>query len=713
MTAVTTEVPIRAKRPSHRAGRWMAGALSLSLAWGGVRAAHAAGVARHERAVMVNTSLSGLAGGKKTVMLRPGKDATNVYWRVASHHEAVDAALEIHYLVSPNTPKGSQLVVAVNGKIMGAIVVHANLPRGRFTLRLGQRAWGHGRYDIRITEMPGPIPVGTPIKSGNMWAQIDYSASQLRYKSHFLPWRHLNFGALRAVLAESSHHSMMKLRMGLYGPVTPTLMTASQEAVAGLALRGRAHLQVRVAEGAKASPLARGARSAISVVLGPASRLPAFALPATPIVGPTVLLIHNPRHPADALLVFTGQDGAQLLRAARAFALTRMVLPLGHEWIITGGRSTSRTDRGSRGVAYPGERISLRKLVGRSAHLGVPRAVIPIRFWMPGGLFASRQSNMRLWLTMAAKPRTLAGHRPVITVIANHHWISEWTLTPGVARYQTTIPFSALVAGRNRVSFHVSGGKAAIFPGSALRLPNTHRYAVLPNLALWRRTGFPLAVDGLGQHLSVWYAARRPADWSAGLTLFARLVQASRSPLPGAVATFTMPVRGNALAVGSLISLDPRWLAASPIRLGRRGMVREAAGARGHGHAWAGASRLGAGRYLLESRTPYRHGVMVTLLANRVAWLPAAASRLVMPGNWRMLRGDLAWEKAGGRYASTRIGDRFVYGRRKTGWFWVFVFSMRPWLWVAAASGVILFAAVLVWMHALRKRAQWRAEEAR
>ncbi len=713
MTEVTIEVPIRAQGPAHRAGRWLAGMLSLLLAWGGVRAAYAAGAVRHGGAVMVNAPLSSLVGGKKTVMLRPGQDAANVYWRVASHHEARDATLEIHYLVSPNTPKGSQLAVAVNGKIMGAIVVHAHLPRGRFTLRLGRRAWGHGRYDIRITEMPGAAPVATPTQSGNMWAQIDYSASQLRYRSYFIPWRHLNFGALRAVLAGSSHHSMMKLDMALYGAVTPTLMTASQEAVAGLALRSRAHLQVRVAEGAKSSPLVRGARSAVSVVLGPAARLPAFALPATPIAGPTVLLVRNPMRPADALLVFTGEDGAQVLRAARAFALTRMVLPLGHEWIITGSRAISRTHRGSRGVAYPGERISLRKLVGRNAHLGVPRAVIPIRFWMPGGLFASRQSNMRLWLTMAAKPRTLSGHRPVITVTANHHWISEWTLTPGVARYQTTIPFSALVAGRNRVSFHISGGKAALFPGSVLRLPNTQRYAVLPDLALWRRTGFPLAVDGLGQHLSVWYAARRPADWSAGLTLFARLVQASRSPLPGAVATFTMPVRGNALAVGTLTSLGRHWLAASPIRLGSRGMVREAAGARGHGHACAGASRLGAARYLLESRMPYRHGVMVTLLANHVAWLPAAASRLVMPENWRILRGDLAWEKASGRYASTRIGHRFVYGRRKTGWFWVFVFSMRPWLWVAAASGVILFAAVLVWMHALRKRAQWRAEEAR
>lgn len=694
--------------------RWIAVTLSLLFVWSGVRTAYAGGAPGHEQAIMMNRSLSGMVGGKKTVMLRPGQDTTNVYWRVAPHYQATDAMLEIHYLVSPDTPRGTQLAVMVDGRIMGAIAVHPKLPRGRFTVRLGHHIWGHGIYDIRIAQMlgpaPAPAPVATPLKPRSIWTQINYDASQLRYGLRFIPWRHLNFGQLRTVLAESSRGPIMKLRLGLYGPVTPALMTASQEAVAGLALRSRAHLQVRI-ERDGASGLAFGGRPAVSAILGPASKLPAFVLPSTPITGPTVLLMRNPTHPTDAVLTFTGRDTAQVLRAARAFAVTKASLPLGHEWIITGNRPITDTHRHPKGAAYPGERISLRKLVGHNAPLGTPRAVIHIPFWMPGGQFAARQSNMKMWLTMAAKPRTAPGQRPAITVTANHRWISEWRLAPGIARYRTTVPFSALVAGQNRVSFHIRGGKAAIFPGSTLRLPNTHRYAVLPNLALWRRTGFPLVVDGLGQHLSVWYSARRPADWSAGLTLFARLTQASRSPLPGAAATFTMPTHGNALAVGALTSLDPRWLAASPIRLGRRGRIHEVAPIKNRGHPRAWANRLDAGRYLLESRAPYGHGVTVTLVANHAASLPAAASRLVSPGNWKRLQGDLAWEQGRGRYASTSIGDRFVYGQRKTGWFWVFLFSMRPWLWIGAGSGVILLAALLVWIHALRKRAQWRMEE--
>lgn len=666
-------------------GQRIVRALLLFFAWGGVGTACAQMVSGHERAITTDSLLSRMVGGKKAVVLRPGQDVTNVYWRVAPHYRATDVTLEIHYLVSPDTPRGTQLAVAINGKVMGAITVHPDFPRGRFTVRLGRRAWGHGFYDIRIAQTLGPTPVSvaTHLKPRNIWTQINYGASRLHYRLRFIPWRHLNFGELRTALAESSRGSTLRLRVGLYGPVTPALITASQEAVAGLALRSPAHLKVQVEKG-RAWRLTSDGRPAVSVILGPASKLPAFASPARPMVGPTVLLIRNPTNPTDAVLAFTGTDTTQIRAAARAFARAKMGLLAGHEWTITRHRPVASTAWPPKGAAYPGERIGLEKLVGRSAPFGAVRAVIPIPFWMPGGQFASRQSHMKMWLIMATKPRTVPGHKPMITVTANHRWISEWKLTPGVARYQTTIPFSALVAGQNRVSFHISGGKAVIFPGSALKLPRTHRYAVLPNLALWQRTGFPLVVNGLGQHLSVWYGAGQAADWSAGLTLFARLVQASRSPLSDAVATFVMPTHGNVLAVGTLTSLDPRWIA---------------------------ASRLDAGGYLLESRAPYRHGIAVTLVANHTASLPAAAARLVSPENWQRLRGDLAWENGRGRYTSTSIGNHFVYGRRKTSWFWVFLFSIRPWLWIAAGSGAILFAALLVWIHTLRRRAQWRAEE--
>ncbi len=685
---------------------WAIGLLSVPLVWasGWGLAEAAPGSANG-----VTTTLSTLAGGKKTVMLRPGQATANLPWKVAAHDQATNATLTVHYLVSPATPRGSQLMVAVNGKVLAAIVVHPHLPRGRFTVRLGRRAWPAGVYDVAIHEILGAQAGASKAKPGSTWTQIDYSASQLHYQTRFLPWRHLHFGQLRMMLAESARNGIVTLPLRLYGPVTPTLMTASQEAVAGMALRSSRPLAVRAGVGQTVLPAASGSRPNIGVMLGPVSRLPAAIRPATPITGPTILLVRNPIHPAGAVLVFTGQTPTQVLWAARAFALTRTALPLGHEWVLTGRQSLAGMHFGPGNAAYPDEKVDLRKLIGRHAHLGVPHSVIHIPFWMPGGLFAPRQSNMKMWLTMAAQPLTVPGHRPVITVTANHHWVSEWTLTPGVARYQTTIPFSALVPGENRVTFHIANGKAAVFPRSALRLPKTHRYAVLPNLTLWQRTGFPLVADGVGEHLSVWYSAPRPADWSAGLTLFARLAQASHSPLPAANARFTMPDYGNVLAVGALSSLNPHWLAASPLHVRKRGAAWHVAA----GHAWAGASRLEAGAYLLESRAPYKGGITVTLLASHNALLPAASAALVSPRNWRRLHGDLAWEQTDGRYRVTRIGPRFVYGKRRTGWFWVFVFSVRPWLWIVASSVLVLIATLLVWIYALRKRAQWRAEEVR
>ncbi|MBU2769544.1 cellulose synthase, partial [Acidithiobacillus ferrivorans] len=82
-------------------------------------------------------------------------------------------------------------------------------------------------------------------------------------------------------------------------------------------------------------------------------------------------------------------------------------------------------------------------LQGAHSTLSKPHGTADIDFWMPGGLFASRQSNLKMKLTMATEPLTQPATQPIITVMANHHWISEWKLTPGVANYQTTIPFSA------------------------------------------------------------------------------------------------------------------------------------------------------------------------------------------------------------------------------------------------------------------------------
>ncbi len=692
--------------------KYAASAWSVSFACVLLSAAPA--IAQTSAGGPVSLPLSALVQGKKVTVLRSGHETAQVVWKIEPHYNAQDAALQIRYLTSPDTTAGSQLVVSVDHRIIGAVSLNPELPRGSFTVLLGRHVFTAGAYPLEIQALPGPGAHHTQAGSTGAWTQIDYSASQLTYTPRRIPWHHLDFSRLPGMLNESALDGVLPLPVQFYGAANPTLLTAAQEAVAGLALRTSALLHVEAQMGPVAATTpAASSDLGVSAMMGKSSALPATLQPRTPITGPTVLLAHDPGNPLGVILIFTGTNDAQVLEAAKAFAVNRTTLPLGHRWSITGSdQQMAALQLGPQDAAYPGEKVSLRDLQGPDSPLNTPHGTADIAFWMPGGLFASRQSNLKMKLTMATEPLTKSASRPIITVMANHHWISEWKLTPGVANYQTTIPFSALVGGENHITFDIAGGKVSVFPESTLQLPATHRYAVLPDFTLFRSTGFPLVVHGAGRNLSVWYSERTLSNWSAGLTLFGRLAQVAHSPLSGTQATFSMPDAGNVLAIGTLSSVPASWLSASPVRLQQNGMEWQLSARQVKDHPWIGATQPQATAYLMESRTPYKGHVAVTFLAKDTQGLTAAAWNLVAPSSWGKLQGDLAWQNSRGTYVSTMVGPHFMYGDRHSGWFWIFLFSVRPWLWVLAGSTAVLFATLTAWIYTLRKKAQWRAEEA-
>ena len=660
----------------------------------------------------VSLPLSALAQGKKITVLRSGHETAQLTWKVQPHYTAQNATLQVRYLTSPDTTAGSQLVVSMDHKIIGAVSLNPKLPRGSFTVLLGHQTFTAGTYLLQIQTIPGhATPPAKAVPTG-AWTQIDYSASQLSYAPQRIPWKHMDFSHLPMILSEAATKGVLPLRIQFYGNTNPALLTAAQEAVAGLALRSANLLHVDAQMGAAVTSSALPAHLGVSGVIGEASELPAALRPRAPITGPTVFLARDPDNSLGAILVFTGTDDAQVLAAARAFAVNRNMLPLGHRWSVIGSAQVMAMNFGPQNAVYPGQVVSLHDLYGGNSTLNTPHGSADIDFWMPGGLFASRQSNLKMKLTMATVPLTNPTTQPIITVMANHHWISEWKLTPGVANYQTTIPFSALAGGENHITFQIAGGRVSIFPDSTLQLPTTHRYTLLPNLALFQHTGFPLAIHGAGRNLSVWYGERTPANWSAGLTLFGRLVQSAHSPLPGAQATFSRPATGNVLAIGTPASIPASWLSASPVRLLQNGIQWQLANHHGKDKPWMGATRLPATAYLVEAHTPYKGHVAVTFLTTNPQNLKAAAWNLVAARNWNKLRGDFAWQNRQGIYQSTMVGSHFMYGNRHSGWFWIFLFSVKPWLWVLAGLAAVLFATLAVWIFTLRKKAQWRAEEA-
>ena len=105
----------------------------------------------------VSLSLSELTPGKKVDVLRSGHDTAQIIWMVPSHYAVQNPALQIRYLTSPETTMGSQLVVSMDHKIVGAISLNPQLPRGSFTVLLGHQTFAAGRYLLQIQAIPGPV----------------------------------------------------------------------------------------------------------------------------------------------------------------------------------------------------------------------------------------------------------------------------------------------------------------------------------------------------------------------------------------------------------------------------------------------------------------------------------------------------------------------------------------------------------------------------
>ncbi|MHB8264575.1 MAG: cellulose biosynthesis cyclic di-GMP-binding regulatory protein BcsB, partial [Acidithiobacillus ferrivorans] len=357
--------------------------------------------------------LSALTQGKKITVLRSGHDTAQMTWKVQPHYTAQNAVLQIRYLTSPDTTAGSQLVVSVDHKIVGAVSLNPKLPRGSFTVRLGHQAFAAGTYPLQIQAIPGHVtPPAKAVPTG-AWTQIDYSASQLSYTPQRIPWKHMDFSHLPMILSEAGTKGVLPLHIQFYGTTNPALLTAAQEAVAGLALRSTNLLHVDAQMGSAATSPATSAHLGVSGVIGEASELPAALQPHTLITGPTVFLAHDPDNPLGVILIFTGTDDAQVLAAARAFAVNRNMLPLGHRWNISSSDQITGMNFGPQNAAYPGQVIRLGDLQGAHSTLRKPHGTADIDFWMPGGLFASRQSNLKMKLTMATEPLTKPATQPI------------------------------------------------------------------------------------------------------------------------------------------------------------------------------------------------------------------------------------------------------------------------------------------------------------
>ncbi|MEY2342352.1 cellulose biosynthesis cyclic di-GMP-binding regulatory protein BcsB [Acidithiobacillus sp. IBUN Pt1247-S3] len=664
-------------------------------------------------AATVDHSVANLLHGPQYVHLSPHDSHFDIPWVIPAHQKAEQVLLHLFYFVGPGTVPGSELVVALDGRDVAAVKEDPKYPEGQAVIRLTNQPIDAGSHKISIRlETTETVASASPV-----WTQVDLYRSSLSYTVDHLPWRQVDFADLDKVLRQSDQSEPRILPLQLLGPVSATLLSAAQQVVAGVSLRGSEPLLVQAnfgVAGDKAGDTdSQSSTVPISVVIGTEKDIGNSYSDIGKTEGPE-LILRQPKDGANGVqLIVTGRTPAEVLQAALAFGSNRNAVPAGAVWQVPKHlplASDMRQGDQLAAVLRPGTEVPINKVnLDTNSAEELAANLIHFSFWMPGGQFADRQAQMTMKLNLDVAPSGTTQNPPLVTIRANGEWISQWHLGLGAGHYETKVPFSTLDAGTNHISLEVTGGTTKLLPGSTLHIPKTHDYAMLPDLRLFARTGYPL-VRTDGEKLGVAYLDPSAQEVSAGLTLFARLAQASRSNLPAASAQIGDSLSGsNEIVLGTLPDLSKSQLVGAPLQLTRTGLRWQLGSSTS---SWSGVEGQQPSAFLLESpNDPHGRTWKVLFAARDAAHFATAAWQLVNTKSWHTLSGNFAWLDKGGEYRSTLFGGQKIYGKKDSPWYWIYLFSVQPYWWILIALLLVAGGALSGWAIIKNRRRRWRMEE--
>ncbi|WP_308390009.1 cellulose biosynthesis cyclic di-GMP-binding regulatory protein BcsB [Acidithiobacillus sp. AMEEHan] len=661
----------------------------------------------------VGESLADLLHGPKFIHISAQEQNLEIPWVIPAHQSAAQTLLHLFYFVGPGTATGTELVVSLDGRDVGAVTENPEFPEGQAVIRLSKQAIAGGEHTISLRLMTK----ATSARNTSTWTQVDLYRSTLSYSVEYLPWRQVGFADIGNILRQSSQNDAQLLRVQLVGRMSPTLLSAAQQIVAGLALRTDTPLLVEAESGADKTKATGGeglGTLPISVVVGTEKDLAAGNFDVGKSTRPELILQRLKDSGTGVQLIVTGQTPAELLQAAMAFANNPEAVPAGTVWQVpvqTSVASGPNSGTQLASVLRPGMEIPIdgrNLLTGREAATPAGQ-LVHFSFWMPGGQFANRQAKMTMKLNLDVVPAKVDEKRPLVTIRANGNWISRWRLGLGAGHYVTEVPFSTLEAGNNRITLEVTGGTVKLLAGSTLHLPKTHDYAMLPDLQLFARTGYPLIRTGT-EKLAMTYLDPSAQELSAGLSLFARLAQASRSSIPGASALIgDTQSDSNEIILGTMSTLSKNVFINAPVQLTKNGMRWQLTTSNG---AWSGMDGERPLAFLMESPNDLRkHTWRVVFAVRKDQDFSEAAWRLVKPSEWDTLEGNFSWLDNAGKYHSTLFGKQEIFGQKYSYWYYVYLFSVEPYWWILIVLLLVSGGTFAGWIIIRRKRRHWRMEE--
>ena len=559
----------------------------------------------------VEQTLASFFSGQQRILLQGSQAQADVNLPLPSRWEPRALTLNLQYRNSVNLVRErSQLRVVLNGLIIAQFTLDPERPEGeaRIRLPLDLLQSGYNQLSFAVAQHAKARTCEDP-KAPELWTQIDAQTSTLSLTYRRLPL----VNSLADLSAFADRHRWGQARLRILMPLAQGQASPEQLRWGALVAQAAAiqlqfqPLEVRLESLAALTGLApQGAGD--MVLVGTREQLqPVLGADWAKTVTNAYLGIRDNRDSAAAAsgwaaLVVSGQDQAEVTRAAIALGLIDQPLPDVPETLIDDlklpdipanigpgalidGATASFADLGVPTTTLTSPLMPARLFPGDSSSgvvVDLP-TTLGLDFWVPAGFFPGRPQKGILTLNFSYGARLRDDS--VMNLSINGVFVRAIPLVQPAGSvdrgYEVRFPLALLRPGRNRLELspmmvpsntsecELRQGENLLLTiegGSTLQLPPGRRLVTLPDLDLLARAGYPWLRDPTGRALAVQLTDETPETISATWTLLARMAQVTGVPLYRAVIGEQpeSPARER-LVVGTVAELPDDLRTAAPI----------------------------------------------------------------------------------------------------------------------------------------------------
>lgn len=700
--------------------------------------------------------------------LRQSNSEQVLYIPLSDRWNVKNATLHLEYTNSISLLKErSQLRVLMNDRLLAQFPLRSDQPQASadITIPAEVLSAGYNRLAFEVAQHY-TLDCEDPT-AAELWTRIDPTLSFLQLD---VQWRSLapSLSSLSSYMDKKLWKPYAVTFATVGGTLTPAQLNWGGAAAQNVGLRLEYHTadlqhttltaaDPAAAAGERVHELELLARNRDLVLFGRVDELRPFLTEAQigKITGPYLEVLSVGENNGSLVLIVSGIADNDVLVAARAIGYSTQAFPdtaasvIGEQMFV--GLATHAARQAiTLNRSYPFSELGFQTTVfrgNRPTNLGRTS----IRFWLPADVFSTGNENveLRLHLVYGAAMRGDS----VLNIFLNENFERAIALSAKEGAlfrdYMITIPLTSLTAGLNSVAFepqlaqdfsnYCAVGQTAnlaltIFDDSSITFPSATRYARLPDLRLFSRTGFPVVNGGQSGliHLTDGSSPTVAAAW----TFVTKLAQTTGLPAANLGLSLEPPSGNeNAVIIGPAATLPKSAMDYARLLLSEMNQLalglpsmpqgEDDASSRSTSTASvlpdappvlnvAQSGTLGSYKVISEFGAPAADGkTWIILSAATADQLYLGVQELVQPAVWDNLRGDTGWWRDGvGTPLSQRRLPSYHVGEANTARTASYFFSQYPW-WVLTTTILVLIALTYLVLVLIRAQSRRRSDLSR